>query len=153
MWKSSLCLIILQIWLLEQANGKVDICTALCRCVNESRFVKIHCDLIDNKVSHGLLHTHRNYYQRNFYVSRKGTRNPKPANSPERRKYRLSQIAHPPTHNLSTCLESCYIFSCEHEKRKTYSCLLIDILGYNQMQLNEIVVCSVDEKAKLNHRV
>lgn len=55
MWKRRkylICLVILYLWLIETVEGKVDICSSLCRCVNESLFVKIHCDFIDNKVSH-----------------------------------------------------------------------------------------------------
>lgn len=55
MWKRRkfvFCLVVLQLWLIEAASSKVDICSSLCRCVNESHFVKIHCDFNDNKVSH-----------------------------------------------------------------------------------------------------
>lgn len=58
MWKRRkvfLCLIVLQLWLIETINAKADICSSLCRCVNESHFVKIHCDLNDNRVSHTLV--------------------------------------------------------------------------------------------------
>lgn len=55
MWKRRkfvFCLIVLHLWLIDAASGKADICASLCRCVNESHFVKIHCDFIDDKVSH-----------------------------------------------------------------------------------------------------
>jgi hypothetical protein len=57
MWKRRkhlICLVILYLWLIEsvEVEGKVDICSSLCRCVNESLFVKIHCDFFDSKVSH-----------------------------------------------------------------------------------------------------
>lgn len=29
-----------------------EICSTQCKCVNESHFVKIHCDFVENKVSH-----------------------------------------------------------------------------------------------------
>jgi hypothetical protein len=37
------------------SNGKSDICSTLCRCVNETGIEKVHCDFIDDKVSHALV--------------------------------------------------------------------------------------------------
>lgn len=34
------------------ADTKVDICASLCRCSNETGIEKIHCDFIEDKVSH-----------------------------------------------------------------------------------------------------
>lgn len=58
MWKCRklvFALIILLLCLIETGNAESDICSSLCRCVNESHFVKIHCDFIDNKVSNSYL--------------------------------------------------------------------------------------------------
>lgn len=57
MWKRKkhlILLVILHLWLIGtfEVEARVDICSSLCRCVNESLFVKIHCDFVDNKVSH-----------------------------------------------------------------------------------------------------
>lgn len=59
--KISFCLLVfIQITLLlnaskaSAADPKVDICTSLCRCGNETGIEKIHCDFIEDKVSHPL---------------------------------------------------------------------------------------------------
>ncbi|CRK91252.1 CLUMA_CG004932, isoform A [Clunio marinus] len=37
--------IVLLLWISDTTNSQVNICSELCRCVNESHFVKIHCEL------------------------------------------------------------------------------------------------------------
>lgn len=52
MWKQKKILfyvIAFQLWLMT-VDARVDICASVCRCMNESHFVKIHCDFIENKV-------------------------------------------------------------------------------------------------------
>ena len=34
------------------SNSKIDLCTTLCRCANETGIEKIHCDFKNDKVSH-----------------------------------------------------------------------------------------------------
>ena len=62
--KISFCLLVfIQITLLlnaskaAAADPKVDICTSLCRCGNETGIEKIHCDFNEDKVSHTTLIT------------------------------------------------------------------------------------------------
>lgn len=67
MWKRRkilLCLIVLQLWLIETVHGDADICSSLCQCYNESHFVKVHCDLKDNRVSQTAIA----YPQKCFYA-------------------------------------------------------------------------------------
>jgi hypothetical protein len=55
MWAlRSILFLIITVKELQIAYASTDICLSLCKCVNESRFVKIHCDFVESKVSHVL---------------------------------------------------------------------------------------------------
>lgn len=130
MWKRTefvFCLIILHLWLTDTANARVDICSSLCRCVNESHFVKIHCDFTDNKVS-----------QRPFLSRPRITHKPTIIRRTKKIAYRqVSATAHP---NISLAW-------------LTFPCLLAFSLTIRCNWIELRFICRRwHEKSKRNHR-